>query len=47
MEISVRQDLIVLGGGLTGLTLAVAVGGAGYRTVDEHIVRSRVARSDS
>jgi 2-octaprenyl-6-methoxyphenol hydroxylase len=33
MEISARQDLIVLGGGLTGLTLAVAVGGAGYRVL--------------
>ena len=33
MEISERQDLIVLGGGLTGLTLAVAVGGAGYRVL--------------
>jgi 2-octaprenyl-6-methoxyphenol hydroxylase len=33
MEISARQDLIVVGGGLTGLTLAVAVGGAGYRVL--------------
>lgn len=28
-----RHDLIVLGGGLTGLALAVAVGGAGYRVL--------------
>ena len=33
MEFSERQDLIILGGGLTGLTLAAAVGGAGYRVL--------------
>ena len=33
MEFSERQDLIILGGGLTGLTLAAAIGGAGYRVL--------------
>ena len=32
-RISERHDLIVLGGGLTGLALAGAVGGAGYRVL--------------
>ena len=32
-EASERHDLIVVGGGLTGLALADAVGGAGYRVL--------------